>query len=147
MRLLAAVFERPQETWFFKLLGPTGQVGSHEAVFRRFVESVRFTDRKDEPVTWELPADWRKGPPVEFGYATFYVGPGEESLRVTVSKLEGRAGSLLANVNRWRRQIGLIELSLFELDAVARPLEVNGVAGTWVDMSGPGASTGGADRG
>ena len=62
VRLLAAIFPRPDETWFFKLSGPVKAVDDQEKTFQGFIRSVRFSDRAEKPVTWEVPPGWRQEP-------------------------------------------------------------------------------------
>lgn len=57
--------------------------------------------------TWIVPAAWRalpSSPPLVV--AAFAAGP-DGAARVTLTPLAGDAGGLLANVNRWRAQVGL----------------------------------------
>ena len=54
-------------------------------------------------VRWETPRAWTELPADGFRVASFSAGPAE----ISVVRLEGEAGGDLANVNRWRGQIGL----------------------------------------
>ena len=59
-----------------------------------------------------------------------------EALQIYISKL-GAAGSDLAqNVNRWRRQAGLEQLSGAELKNTIDPMKIGGVAGHFVNLRG-----------
>lgn len=140
VRLLAAIFPQPDRTWFFKMTGPVADVGEHEAEFHQFIESVRFTKNPDQPVTWTIPRGWRHEPGKGFRYATFLIGPKEKAFELIVSSLEGQGGSVLANVNRWRGQIGLRPIGEPALAKVSRPLKVDGGPATLVDMQGPGGT-------
>lgn len=56
-------------------------------------------------VAWTLPAGWSEVPSTQpMRKATFKTGAGAE---VTVSAFAGEAGGLIANLNRWRGQVGL----------------------------------------
>jgi hypothetical protein len=138
IRLLAAIFPRADDTWFFKLTGPVAAVDQTALDLERFVHSVRFTGKADPPIEWTLPADWRKGTESPTRYATFHAGSGSDAPELSVTKLGKNAGSVLANVNRWRDQMGLHQIAGFELDAVTKKITVNGVDATWVDMTSPG---------
>src|SRR4051812_5705938 len=54
-RLLGAIARQGERTWFFKLLGPQADVDKQEKAFKQFIQSVRFSDSADRPVTWTLP--------------------------------------------------------------------------------------------
>jgi hypothetical protein len=143
VRLLAAVFPHGEHTWFFKLAGPIKAIDDHARDFIRFVSSVRFPDGGEKP-TWTLPTDWKEEPGAgEFRYATIHVDPKDPALQLTVSKLGRQAGSLLANVNRWRDlDLGLGPISEASLPKVTSKLEVAGNSVTVVKMEGPGADKG-----
>ncbi|MGF1635306.1 MAG: hypothetical protein ACFCVE_15770 [Phycisphaerae bacterium] len=62
----------------------------------------------DGQMHWHPPAGWRAvdaGVPMRL--ATYRTGPAPDAVEVTVTSLGGDGGGLLANVNRWRRQLGL----------------------------------------
>lgn len=128
-RLLAAVVPLGDDTWFFKLAGPSDAVAEHKDEFEKFVGSVRFTHKKDPPIEWTPPADWKAEPGGAMRYATFRVG--KQNLELTVTKLGAEAAALLPNVNRWRGQLGLPNIDEEQLPKLIRrdgPI-------TFVDMS------------
>jgi hypothetical protein len=56
---------------------------------------------------------------------------------VSISKLNGDGGGLLANVNRWRGQVGLAPLETSALAANSTALTTaGGDSGTWVELKG-----------
>jgi hypothetical protein len=55
---------------------------------------------------WTLPAGWKESSGGQMRFATL-LPPVEGKLDVSVIRLPGPAGGELANVNRWRNQIGL----------------------------------------
>ena len=58
-------------------------------------------------VEWVVPDSWRElDTVVDMRIATFQA---EDGLEVTVASFQGSVGGLLANINRWRGQIGLPE--------------------------------------
>jgi hypothetical protein len=137
-RLLAAIFSQGERTWFFKLVGPPQAVAECKEEFDRFVGSVRFTDKAAQPVVWTVPDAWQKEPGSKLRYATFRIATKDAFLELSVVPLEGRAGSILANVNRWRDQIGLEPVAEADLGKLSKEIKVEGVAATLVDMTGPG---------
>ena len=142
VRLLAAIVPHGERTWFFKLTGPTAAVDKQAEAFDRFVQSIRFTDKTESPVEWVVPDGWRKEPNRQGREATFRMGPKDDPAELTVVALGAQAGSLLANVNRWRGQIGLKAMDEGSLEKVTQPLDINGVKATRVNLSGPGGKTG-----
>jgi hypothetical protein len=133
-RLLAAVVRNGDTTWFIKLVGASEAVAEHKDEFERFVRSVRFPDKDEEMIAWDAPESWTSEPNSEMRYATFRVG--KSGLELTVVKLPGEAGSLPANVNRWRGQLGLPSIGEDELAPLTRR-EVTPKAGpvTFVDLT------------
>jgi hypothetical protein len=62
---------------------------------------------------------------------------------VSISKFPGDVGGLPANVNRWRKQLGLPELGENEAAKSAEMVEVNGKKNAYmVDLKGMNARTG-----
>ncbi|MFL5241966.1 MAG: hypothetical protein ACJ8FY_07645 [Gemmataceae bacterium] len=139
-RLLGVIIPHGKRTWFFKLSGPVAAIDEQKEAFDRFISSVHFTDQGDKPVTWKTPEGWTEQPGGNgFRYATLRLASKEGPLEVSVSFLEGEGGSLLGNINRWRGQIGLAEISETKLNEVAKKIELDGQKATLVDMTGPGA--------
>lgn len=99
------------------------------------------------PMAWDVPDGWRE---VEnrnsMRYATLEAGEGEDTLAVAVSSLMGTGGGIVANINRWRGQIGLGPESQETLAADSIPVEsTSGVQGIIVDLIGPAAPGAEAD--
>lgn len=89
-------------------------------------------------VTWEVPERWRElegERPMRV--ATFESGEGEAALEVAVSVFPGDTGGLLANVNRWRGQVGLEPISESELDAAVETFGHEGFQGHTMRLEGP----------
>src|SRR5262245_56412080 len=57
-RLLGAIIPHKDRTWFFKLVGPHRAIDQHQKDFEQFINSVRFTDKGQRPVTWKVPEGW-----------------------------------------------------------------------------------------
>jgi hypothetical protein len=141
VRLIAAVFAQGEKAWVFKLLGPEGDIAARADAFTAFVKSVRFPEKAEPPVTWKLPDEWKRDEAaLPERFATIRTGPKASDPVVTVSQLTGpQAGNILANVNRWRGQLGLRPLAEAALVQVCKKLTVEGAGeATLVDMSGPG---------
>jgi peptidoglycan/xylan/chitin deacetylase (PgdA/CDA1 family) len=135
-RLLGAILPAGDQVWFVKLSGPEAAVAPHRGEFEQMVRSIRFAKEGDEPITWSTPTGWR----TESGtrsqrYATLHVGA--DNLEVTVSALDWKGNEVLPNVNRWRKQVGLGEITAAELSQSAQIVEIGGTTATLVDITGP----------
>jgi hypothetical protein len=92
---------------------------------------------------WQVPADWKEVSGGQFLLAKFIVsGAGTEQTAVNVSTSAGDGGGLVANVNRWRMQLGLGGLSSDEITKDVKPLETQAGTATLVEMSGTDARSG-----
>lgn len=63
--------------------------------------------------------------------------PPMKTADITISSFPGDVGGTLANVNRWRRQVGLGPLSENVLEDFVKPVEITGKEGWQVDFTGP----------
>ena len=158
-RIVTAYLHDEQMTWFFKLTGPSHFVATEKPAFMTFLASVNLTQMQREfqqraaaqqapPQTstgpsrstpeWTVPEGWQQGTPsssmllASFSISETVDGPAE----LTVSSLANDGGGLLANVNRWRRQIGLAPVDDTGLASVVQALDAGGRDGNLVDMSG-----------
>lgn len=98
------------------------------------------SEHSSEPhVHWTVPDGWKPTKPGSMIYAAFQVSE-NPPMNVTVSSA---AGSVLANVNRWRGQLGLPPFAQeSELSQVVSPLKVGGADGAMVDLMGGPAAEG-----
>lgn len=86
-------------------------------------------------VTWVVPKGWLEKPGSGFRYATFVVpGAGSMTGDLSVTVLEGTAGGLLSNVNRWRGQLGLSDLTDAQLPESSKNIRPGGRAMTLVNF-------------
>ena len=79
-------------------------------------------------VKWKAPATWETQPLsnlINKGYYRLPEISGSQP-ELTISAYPGAAGGLTANVNRWRRQIGMPELEAAELEKEIGSIEVGG---------------------
>jgi hypothetical protein len=87
-------------------------------------------------VKYSKPEGWQELPPGGFRLAGFRVVEGDKLAEITITPLSAASGSLLANVNRWRGQINLGDLSEDELQRLVREIKVDGALSPYVDMVG-----------
>jgi len=86
---------------------------------------------------WKLPKGWTEAGAGGMRYATLKPGtPGKIDVSVVV--LPGVAGGELANVNRWRGQIGLPPVDEAALAAARKPLEAKAGTISLYDFKGEG---------
>src|SRR6478736_4524641 len=92
--------------------------------------------------TWTVPAGWKEISGGQFLFAKFLIaGEGDAKAAVNVSTSAGTGGGLLANVNRWRGQLGLGAWSEGELQKNVKEIEVAGGKVTYIELSGTDSST------
>jgi len=90
-----------------------------------------------------LPAGWKEIPNPQMLLAKFVIqGSGGAQADVNISMLAGQGGGVMMNVTRWRGQLGLPPMSEEDFSKQARTVDVAGVKGTLVDMTGTDAKTG-----
>ena len=84
-----------------------------------------------------MPKGWTPGRTSAFRLAAFDLQRDGRKGEVTLIALGGSSGSLLANVNRWRGQVGLAAIGQAELEEEVRTLEVDGIRSSYVQLAGP----------
>ncbi len=161
-RMLAAIQHRDGTAWFFKMTGDDALVAQQKATFVEFLKGLNFsasgaaapsaaapalppmggTDLSGgmpamgKP-SWTVPHGWGETPPGPMQSARFTAGdPAGGAAEITVVALPGDAGGLLANINRWRRQIGLPPVEEAGLAGLTRDLTTPGGKVVLVDLSG-----------
>jgi len=87
--------------WVFKLSGPADVVAKREAEFNAFIDSVRVSSDRDQPIDWTLPSGWTKGDERQMRFATL-VSPEPDKSEIAVSRA---GGTVFQNVQRWYIQL------------------------------------------
>ena len=86
---------------------------------------------------WQVPSSWKAAGPKPMRLASFDIPDAAGNGDVSISKLSGNGGGLLANVNRWRGQVGLAPLEAGALAANSKTVATaGGDSGTWVELVG-----------
>lgn len=171
-RIIGAILHAGESSWYFKMTGDPVLAGNQKAAFIRFLKTVEFqapaaptamditplpashpplgdaavaAGSPDKP-TWKVPADWKEGELAQFLVAKYVIqGAGEATAAVNVSVLEGTGGGLLANLNRWRKQLG--QASFSEDEAAKLPtVDASGAKAVLTDFTGTDARSGKAAR-
>lgn len=164
-RILGVMQERSGTTWFFKMTGDAGLVEQQKPEFTAFLKSLSFASTspsealppghpaissadQNAPLlpagsagagkpALTVPAGWQEVPAAQFLLAEYSIaGANGTKAEVNVAELNGNGGGVLANVNRWRGQIGLEPVDETGLTKVTTTMAVAGGQATFVDMSG-----------
>ncbi|MBI5363794.1 MAG: hypothetical protein HZA53_11495, partial [Planctomycetes bacterium] len=125
-RMLGLARVEPGGSAFLKLIGPSSVVAAERDAFLALARSLRVAH---EPATdsngaalaitsaqlaWKAPEGWVRAPDRATRVLTLLHG-GDEDVECYVTTLPGAAGGVLANVNRWRGQLGAAAWSEEEL--------------------------------
>jgi hypothetical protein len=170
VRTIGALANREGIVWFIKLTGSSSLVGQQKENFTAYLKSLEFhseghgqpsvaaatqepvssnTEKlpaKSEPPNFKVPENWSEKPPGPM-VTSAYAIKGDGAAEVTVSKFPGETGGMVANINRWRDQLGLSALSDPEARKSAEMLEVGGKNDSYlVDIKGTNKRTGKAAR-
>jgi hypothetical protein len=156
-RIIVAMLTRDTMSWFFKITGQDEFVTSQKEKFLQFLKSVTFEENANVPMelnpiapapneatgsVWTVPSGWQSVPPSQFLLAEYSIpGANGAKAEVNVASMGGEGGGLLANVNRWRGQLGLAPLGDNDLTQLAQPLDGMGGTATLVDFTGIDAKT------
>lgn len=89
-----------------------------------------------EGVAWRLPSGWKRLPgdrPMRV--ATLEAEKGGR-IEISISRFPGDTGGLLANVNRWRQQVGLTPLGESDLPKETTPIQTASMDGHVMRLRG-----------
>jgi hypothetical protein len=164
-RILAAILHREGMAWFFKMTGDDDLVAQQKPAFVEFLKSLRFEVAEAEPALppshppiglsllttstsapakpdWTVPPSWKEEPPTQMLLARFSAADNDAHAEITVSVFPGDVGGQLANVNRWRSQVGLEPVVEADLAKLATPVDIADGKAMFVDMIGTDAKSG-----
>ncbi len=131
-RMLAAVVPADERYfWSIKLAGPVESLAPLEADFVSFVQSIKAGNDSNVTPTYTPPAGWETAPPAQMRLVTFKKGGVEMYLATPVG------GGVAANVNRWRGQLGLREVSAMEVEEELNKAKLGEKTIYTVDLRGP----------
>ena len=169
-RILVTSLRREDTSWFFKMTGEDELVGQQKQKFIAFLKSLKFDSgaatqvalppdhpalsaaptsmSSDSPAKpqWTVPSGWTEEPPTQMLLAKFSTGDKDARAEITVSSFPGDVGGLVANINRWRRQLGLPAMDETAAVNAATMLEVQSEKASLVELDGTDAKTGQAGR-
>ena len=163
LRVLVAMLDREGAAWFFKMTGPDALVKAQREAFVEFLKSADFATggtaasapgaaplAATAPVassegkpTWTVPAGWQEAAAGQFLVAKFTIaGEGGAQAAVNISMSAGEGGGLISNANRWRKQLGLSDLSADEVIKEVTSVETSAGKAMFVEMAGTDAKSG-----
>jgi len=142
-RMLAAIIPHSGQAWYLKVTGTPEAIEEHAAAFRELLKSIRFEQGQPQ---WQLPDGWTQQPASGMRFATLLLGQGDKALELSVIPLPTSEGdqteNTLANVNRWRAQLGLPAITAEQLPDSTETFELEGTTATMVDLvSQPGPAS------
>jgi hypothetical protein len=95
------------------------------------------TEGAKGPLSYKLPKDWVELPTNTMRLANLTVGDGETEAAVTGFAFSASAPAMadpLANINRWRGEIGMPPITQDELDKDVEKMDIDGMQSTYVDL-------------
>ena len=76
-------------------------------------------------ISLKAPPHWQRQPPAPMRKASFVVEEADGAkVDISVTSFPGESGGLLANINRWRGQLGLDALDAEQLESTDRTTEL-----------------------
>lgn len=135
-KLVQEVTIHDRKVFLVDLTGP-GASRSRRGMAARAPARPAAQGEQPEEIKFDLPAGWKKVPPPSSVIRLAFRLPDsqEKNPEVTITALGGDGGGLLANYQRWQKQIGLKESS--ELPRNQKTIQVAGAEATFVDLQGP----------
>lgn len=143
VRILTAIEHRDGKSWFYRIAGDAALVAAQKPAFLDFLKSVRIeeggaapaapaaaspavTDSAEPKFNWAVPPGWRPLAAGQMQVAKFAVPErAGAKAEVSVSIFPSDTGGTLANVNRWRKQLGLGDVDDAGLAPLVAPLDPN----------------------
>jgi len=159
-RILAVIQRREGVAWFYKMIGDAALVAQQKPAFIEFLKSVQFqapgapaalppshppvggmamqppTAPSGDKPDWKVPAGWQEVAPGQMQLAKFLAtGDGGAKAETSVAVIPGDGGGALANVNRWRKQIGLGPIEAADLPKQTSTLDVGASKAMVLDVT------------
>lgn len=105
-RAAVRVYEAPKETF------------PQKAAVREQIEQAQ-NSAQTSAISLKAPPGWQRQPPAPMRKASFVVeGADGAKVDISVTSFQGESGGLLANINRWRGQLGLDAFDAEHLESI-----------------------------
>lgn len=145
LKIITVVVHQPEGSWFYKLSGDAPLVDKEKPAFLAFLKTIQVKEgttageaasARESSFKWQVPPSWKETSPGQMQVARFVAdGKGSGKAEVFVSVFPSDTGGTLANLNRWRRQLGLPEVGESELSKLITPLDPALPGSILVDMT------------
>ncbi len=143
VKIITAILHDPDGSWFCKLSGDPAVVDGQRPAFLDFIKSISFIAATPPPVlaggqkyNWKVPGEWKAVAAGDMQVARFSVPEkGGAKADVFVSVFPSDTGGMLANINRWRRQVNLGPVEEPALKGLIAPLDPANPGAVLVDLS------------
>lgn len=120
-RIYAAILMHTGQSWFFKMSGPSTDVQTQVPAFDSMIDGLTLATSEQSSnaiptpaatesgtLTFTPPEDWQPSKGSAMRIASYQIPmEGFTAADFSITAFPGDTGGTLANVNRWRRQIGL----------------------------------------
>lgn len=87
-------------------------------------------------ITYRVPEGWEELSPSGIRKANFKIASDSGAAEMTITTFPGDVGGTLANINRWRDQIGLQPIAAGELDELGEPCLIANHKALFVRLEG-----------
>ncbi|MBC8355790.1 MAG: hypothetical protein H8E66_27760 [Planctomycetes bacterium] len=136
-RMLAAIVPQGDREWFFKLTGANEAVANQTDNFTAFLKSIQFGEGDEADPQWELAEGWTQEPGKDMRFATIKIAADEQELELSVTPLpKPPTDGTVANINRWRGQLGLAPIEAGKLAEESTSVEYKNGTATMVNLVG-----------
>lgn len=115
---------------------PIPEAASNEGNGMRVLPGMQDAANKAGEVSFSVPDGWEELVPSGIRKANLKVSDDSGSGELTVLTFPGDVGGTLANINRWRGQIGLENISEADLADVAQAYSISNHKGLYVRLEG-----------
>jgi hypothetical protein len=85
---------------------------------------------------WTVPSSWTLVPGPKMRFASFSVSADHPEVELTVVPLDGQAGSIIGNVNRWQKQLGLPPSDPKDIESLLTVVDLAGTPAWLFDFTG-----------
>jgi hypothetical protein len=145
LRIVTVVIHHPEGSWFYRISGDPDVVENQKPAFLEFLKSIQVNEVPaaapepevaSEKFNWTVPATWKATAPGQMQVARFAVPEKNNGkAEVFVSVFPGDTGGNLANLNRWRKQLGMEPATEQDLSQLISSLDPSNPQAILVDMS------------
>jgi hypothetical protein len=154
-RILVAMLIKNNVNWFFRIAGTSNLIEQSKPDFIKYLSSIKITNASqsqgesaaisdvsmsnsslDVKQELKVPDGWKPLQPAPMTLSRYEVSDGSNTAIISISRLEGDGGGFLPNINRWRGQINLGNISEDEFNRTAQKIKFGNSTATLVDYTG-----------